>query len=56
MSDNDGPETEHDDNISGEEADDEETAEMRPLFPGDTGTTKEQWEELFPNDSNVKGT
>jgi hypothetical protein len=31
-----------------EDPDDELTTAMRPLFPGDTSTTKGQWEELFP--------
>lgn len=52
---NDGSETDGCEEDFAENADDELTSTMRPLFPGDTGTTKEQWEELFPNGPEMKG-
>jgi hypothetical protein len=41
--------SEHPDEIPEEEADDEETAEYRPLFPegADSPTSAEQWQEVF---------
>lgn len=45
----DGPQAEHPEDIPEEEADDEETAALRPLFPEgeDSATTEEQWREVF---------
>lgn len=48
---NDSSETAGDDLDFIEDADDELTTAMRPLFPGDTNTTQSQWEELFPTGS-----
>lgn len=47
---NDAPETDGCEEDFTVDPDDDETANMRALFPGDTSSTKEQWEELFPTE------
>ena len=45
----DNEESEHPDEITDDDADDEETAELRPLFPegADSPTSAEQWQQVF---------
>jgi len=45
----DNEESEHPDEITDDDADDEETAELRPLFPegADSPTSAAQWQEVF---------
>jgi hypothetical protein len=45
----DGPQTGHPEDVPEEEADDEETAALRPLFPEgeESPTSAEQWQDLF---------